>query len=133
MFDADEALREPFIQDEIVRYKRVAALIPDDMPLIMVAPAFTSTKRGTNRLVNHMDMTPSDSGDPRKHHRWEAYIGSLWVDSPTVVVSLISGNSMIIGDITTNAIIRKWTQATARISHAHPCQSPVPDTYWENG
>ena len=89
----DEALREPFIQDEITRYKRVAALIPDDMPLMMVAPAFTSTARGTDFLANKMQMTDADAADPRKYHRWEAYIASVWVDAPTVVVSLISSKS----------------------------------------
>ena len=93
MFDADDILREPFIHNEIIRYRRVAALIPFDMPLVMIAPAFTSTKNGTDLLSNVMSMTPDDAWQLKKAHRWDAYIGSCWIDAPTVAISLISSKS----------------------------------------
>ena len=96
MFQADPVLREPFIHNDIIRYKSVAALIPNDMPLIMVAPAFTYTKRGTNLISNYLSLTREDAWDGRKVHRWEAYMETLWVDAPTVVISLISSKIALV-------------------------------------
>ena len=90
MFEADDVLREPFIHNEIIRYRRVAALIPNDMPMVLVAPAFTSTRNGTDLLSNHMTLTPHDAWQSKRQHRWRSFIGTCWIDSPTVAISLIS-------------------------------------------
>ena len=96
MSQADPVLREPFIHDDIIRYKRVASLIPNDMPLVMVAPAFTYTERGTNLLSNYMTLSNEDSWNGHKVHRWEAYMETLWIDAPTVVISLISSKNALV-------------------------------------
>ena len=90
MFEVDPLLKETFLRDDIIRYKRVAALVPNDAPLIMVAPAFVSTQNGTDLLSNHLHLTKTDSWNTLKTHRYSAYIESCWVDAPTVVVSLMS-------------------------------------------
>ena len=90
MFAVDPILKEPFVQDDIIAYKRVAALIPSDMPMILVAPAFVSTANGTDLLSNHLQLGSLDAQDWYLTHRYEAYIGSCWVDAPTVAVTLVT-------------------------------------------
>ena len=90
MFEVDPLMKETFLKEDIIRYKRVAALVPNDAPLVMVAPAFVSTPNGTDLLSNHLPITKYDSWHSIKAHRYNAYIDSCWIDAPTVVVSLMS-------------------------------------------
>ena len=93
MFSADPTLQEPFLRDEFVKYKRVAQLIPMDMPLVMVAPTFISTPNSTTKLADIMPITPQDQTNRQKLLRYDAYVNPVWVDAPTVVVSMITNSA----------------------------------------
>ena len=89
MFTADPSMRCPFIENEIIHYKRLVELVPIDRPMILVAPTFMSTKNATDLLSNIIPIRPEDQADWRKALRYEAYFNSCWVDAPTVTIAMI--------------------------------------------
>ena len=93
MFEADPTLQDQFLIDEHPHYCRVAQLIPLDEPLIMIAPAFMSTERATNALADILPILSNDQMDRFKQMRYDAYIRTCWVDTPHVVVTMITGHS----------------------------------------
>ena len=92
MFKADPSLETPF-SEQYVQYKRAVELIPTDRPMLLIAPTFTSTKRATNLLSDHMPIKPQDQVDRQKFNRYNAYIDTHWVDGPHLVVTMIANSN----------------------------------------
>ena len=93
MFKVDESLKYPFVVDEFVQYQRASQLLPPDRPMIMVAPTFMSTKNGTDLLSKIMPITSFDQADRQRYARYQAYINTVWVDAPEVVVTMVHNHA----------------------------------------
>ena len=93
MFTADPSMRTPFMKEEMVQYKRAVELIKSDRPMVMVAPTFMSTRNATDLLSKIMPVTSFDQADRQRAQRYSAYIDTVWVDAPMIVVTMINNSA----------------------------------------
>ena len=93
MFTADPSMRTPFMKEEMVQYKRAVELIKSDRPMVMVAPTFMSTRNATDLLSKIMPVTSFDLADRQRAQRYSAYIDTVWVDAPMIVVTMINNSA----------------------------------------
>ena len=138
MFKADEGMKTPFVKDEFVQYQRATELIPTDRPMTLVAPTFTSTKNTTKLLSDILPITSFDQADRQRHARYMAYIDTVWVDAPSVVITLINNNSykpVVEYRMQTNAH-RVWLTAIGKMDMPMIMQAPRTDfdmvLHWKN-